>query len=226
VGSRPYLSRRDRQLRTRKQIKEQMIHQRNKFRSNPECVVAGDAFCEHWPSSEPLDRADVLFFHTAQKRYFFARLVTAKRKAYEEASEFVSERLNELHPFPDEMFDLAQERPIRGKNGKIVGCTTVFTTEFQEACKMRDLAAPALFLEKARETLPVALQWRVSDVDAVGAYIDAVLDASVITEEVMRHFIAEFRALGEPFYPCIILNSGNVAVPLSFATRPNASSAP
>jgi hypothetical protein len=226
MGSRPYHGSQERQVKTRRQIKAQMIRQKNKFWLNPECVVGGDVFCDAWPSDTPLVRADVLFFHTTQNRYFFAHLVTAKRKACEMANEWVSSRLDEMHPFPEEMWNRSSVKTIRNKHGKVWGVSAAFSKDFTEACGARDEATPGLLLEKSHETQSVALQWKISDVDAVSAYIDTVVDATVIDEAVIRKFVKDFRDMGEPYYPGVLVDGATVDVPLAFITNVDAFDAP
>lgn len=222
MGSRPFHASQERQVKTRRQIKAQMIRQKNKFWRNPECVVGGDAFCDAWPSDKPIVRADVLFFHSTKNRYFFVHLVTAKRKAYELASEWVSARLDEMHPLPEDMWDRRSIKAVRNKHGKVWGVTAEFSKNFAEMCEAREEATPRLLLEKSHETKSIALQWTISGVDAVSAYIDAVIDASVIDEDVIRNFVQHFRDLGEPFYPGVIVNGRTVDVPLAFVTNADA----
>jgi len=211
MGSRSFKADQVRQLKTRRQKKAAWIRQKNKLRQRPDGVVFDQVFSEDWPADQALTQAEILFFHSKQKRYFYARLATPEQKAFEVARDWVREQLDQAHPFPETMFG-KKEAISFGRGKRFFGFRTQFSQEFQDVCEARIISAPALYAEMSKQSTFITVDWKIYDSGEISTYIDAVINARQIDQGAIRQFVDRFRALGEPANPGIFWVEDSIIV--------------
>ena len=194
----------------RTQRKERWINAKNAMRKYPNCAYDGDFYCDHVYSPEhPWVWVDFRFFHTKLKRYYAVAMVTVEYYEYEQDG--------------DRALDLAYEKfPDTEDPGRFFGKGGVLN--FSDLDRKRYAYSDevkAQLLKVPRESKPLM---RLEDYGPVAIGLIAHVNKPYIDEHVIREFIANFRALGEPTKPGWLHEEPAVVVtPSKLDERPNPS---
>lgn len=177
--------------RTRKQKKARYISLRNKMLKYPDCAYNGDFFCNHvYDPADPWLWVDFSFYHTTEKRYFACAMVTAEYEAYHTIEDKAIEIAYTLFPTPDvpaRLDDMLDELNSQGAKA--------------ERNKARDDVMSAVIREELEKPSFVVPSITVKDYGPVAVGLWVTVNKPHINEHIIREFIADFRALGEPVTP-------------------------
>lgn len=196
-----YKSRNTSTNKNRKQRKEQWINAKNLMRKYPDCAYDGLFYCNHmYDEDRGWQWVNFRFFHTKLRRYFAVAMTTAQYKAMEMVDQIIWDKLDILHPYPEEKNGGLVFHPIDKKTG--LG-RLEFTDTHTAAYNARELLKQQLLPEVLREAQKVSPQVDVKAYDAPAVGLWVTLDTSKITPEVIRDFILFYRSIGEPITPGI-----------------------
>ena len=181
----------------RKDRKLRWIRVKNLMRLYPSCSYNGDFYCDHvYDPERPWLWVDFRFFHTRLKKYFAVALITLEYEQYEMdgylAYDKADERLGKIEYAP--MTALNDE-----KYGKLYSfCVEPTDREFYDHHYRCQQEIEAELLAIPRNCRPTI---EIKDYGPVAVGVIASVNKQFIDEHVIREFIKEFRAMGEPTRP-------------------------
>ena len=159
------------------------------MRLYPECNY-GDFYCNHVYDPEyPWQWVDFRFFHSTLKRYFAVSMTTviydayqiAEEKAWDEAEKIFPRTNSESWSVKDEINEWIN-RPNKDYDDRY----NLYVEYKKEFLKILQLIPPSIL---------------VKDYSPIAVGVWTTVNKDFIDEHVIREWIAQYRALGEPTVP-------------------------
>ncbi len=176
--------------KNRKQRKARWIRARNLMRLYPECSYGGDFYCNHvYDPLTPWCWVDFRFFHSRLKRYFAVAMITAEYEAYEIASEKAWDEAEKTFPRHD-----SEDWDFKSDINTWINLPRADSDK--RMALQKEIAEKILSIP---QMIHPSIQLQNYGTVAIG--ISATVNNTHIDEHVIREWIADFRAKGEPTNP-------------------------